>query len=189
MKKRTGENRIVTMPNILSLVRILMIPFIIISFNYGEYFMTGVFVVLSGLTDFLDGYIARKYREITKIGKILDPIADKLTQLALLYLLVLIYPMLYITLIIFILKELTMGLFNLYFMMKGHEYEGAIIYGKVSTMVFYISIILIFLIKNISTRISAFFLILTTIFLLISWFGHMVEYAKQYNGYKEKGQL
>lgn len=189
MKKRIGEDRIITMPNILSLVRILMIPFIILSFIWGEYVLCVIFIILSGLTDLLDGYIARKYNEITKIGKILDPIADKLTQLALLVILLLQYPLVSIMIVVFILKELTMGLYNLYFMIKGHEYKGAIIYGKVSTMVFYISIILIFIIRGISEVFSVFLLILITTFLLISWIGHMIEYTKQYKEYKKRGEL
>lgn len=189
MKKRIGEDRIITLPNILSLVRILMIPLIILSFIWEEYLISVLFIILSGLTDLLDGYTARTYNEITKIGKILDPIADKLTQFVLLIGLLIHFPSVKIIMIIFILKETSMGLYNLYFMLKGHEYEGAIMYGKVSTVVFYASMIIIFLIKGISPIISKLFLILTTIFLLISWIGHMIEYTKQYKGYKKRGEL
>ncbi len=189
MKKREGEDRLITLPNILSFVRILMIPFIILSFLQREYLLGAVFVILSGLTDLLDGYAARRFGDITKIGKMLDPVADKLTQVAILIGLVIYFPLAAITLVIFVLKEFTMALYNLYFMYKGHEYEGAIIYGKVSTMVFYISMIIIFLIKGMSTTLSVFLLILTTSFLLISWIGHMIEYTNQYKEYKRKGEL
>lgn len=189
MKKRTGEDRIITLPNILSLVRILMIPFIILSFIWEEYLISVLLIILSGLTDLLDGYIARKYNEITKIGKILDPIADKLTQFVLLVGLIVHFPNIIIVIVIFVLKEASMGLFNLYFILKGHEYKGAIMYGKVTTVVFYISMILIFLIKDINFTLSIFLIFLTTIFLLISWIGHMIEYSKQYIEYKKRGEL
>ena len=188
-EKRTGEDRIVTLPNALSLVRKLMIRFIIKSFYYGEYKITVAFIVLSGITDLLDGYSARKYHDTTKIGKMLDPTADKLTQLSLLYLLLLIYPMVRIIMVIFILKEFSMGMYNLYFMYKGHEYDGAIFYGKIATLVFYISMILIFLLQHIDKRISIFLLALTTAFLMISWVGHMIVYTRQYKTYKERGEI
>lgn len=189
MEKRTGENRIITMPNILSLARILMIPFIILSFIHKEYMFSVLFIVLSGLTDLLDGYIAREYGEITKVGKVLDPVADKLTQLVLLIGLAMKFPFVIITIIIFVLKEFTMGIYNLYFMSKGNEYEGAIIYGKISTMIFYISMILVFFIGRIYINLSISLIFITTIALIISWVGHMIEYTNQYLRYRKEGKL
>lgn len=189
MKKRTGEDRIITTPNILSFLRIVMIPFIILSFLRQEYIFGALFVILSGMTDLLDGYTARRYQDITKIGKMLDPVADKLTQVAIIIGIVLYFPLAVITLVIFVLKEFTMAMYNLYFMSKGHEYGGAIIYGKVSTAVFYFSMIIIFLIKGMNTTLSVFLLILTTSFLLISWISHMLEYTDQYKEYKREGLL
>lgn len=189
MKKRTGEDRIVTLPNILSFVRILMLPFIILSFIWQEYLFAAIFIILSGATDLLDGYAARTFNDTTKIGKMLDPVADKLTQIILLFGLLLRFPLVSAIIVIFVLKEASMALFNMYFMSKGHEYEGAIMYGKISTTVFYVSMILIFLFRNISEELTIFLLLLTTVFLLISWIGHMIEYSKQYKEYKNKGEL
>lgn len=177
------------MPNILSLFRILMIPFIYISFARNEFILAGIFIILSGLTDLIDGYAARKFGDITKLGKILDPIADKLTQIVILICLVQYYPLAGITLLIFILKELTMGAFNLFLMYKGREYEGAVMYGKVSTMVFYISMILVFLTKGMNETFSILLLIITTVFLLISWIGHMIEYTKQYKEFMKREEI
>ena len=74
------------LPNKLTLLRLSLIPFFIAAFYLGffagHYFVAlGIFVVAS-LTDFLDGYIARKYNMVTDLGKFLDPIADKVLVLA-----------------------------------------------------------------------------------------------------------
>ncbi len=74
------------LPNKLTLLRLILIPFFIAAFYLGffagHYFVAlGIFIVAS-LTDFLDGYIARKYNMVTDLGKFLDPIADKVLVLA-----------------------------------------------------------------------------------------------------------
>ena len=70
-----------TIPNLLSLIRILLIPVFGVLFYQGEIAWAVVVLVLSGLTDFFDGKIARRFNQISALGKILDPIADKLTQI------------------------------------------------------------------------------------------------------------
>lgn len=74
------SKRIFTIPNILSMIRILLIPVFIALYMNGYGLQAGIILVVSGLTDTADGYIARHYDQITNIGKVLDPIADKLTQ-------------------------------------------------------------------------------------------------------------
>lgn len=64
--------------NKLTLLRVLIIPVFLLLLYFGQlYFALGVFV-LASLTDFLDGYIARHYNQITDFGKFMDPLADKL---------------------------------------------------------------------------------------------------------------
>ena len=72
-----------TVPNILSFIRIILVPVYLITFLKGEYNQAMIIVVFSGLTDFLDGWIARKFNQISELGKMLDPLADKLTQMIL----------------------------------------------------------------------------------------------------------
>lgn len=75
-----------TLPNILSYVRLLLIPVFMVHYltatDERDYLISGMIIVFSGLTDLLDGIIARKFNQITEVGKLLDPIADKLTQVA-----------------------------------------------------------------------------------------------------------
>lgn len=85
------SNDLKTLPNLLSLSRVFLIPFIIVLFEIIRYtdqqhllqkewlsFITAVVFGVGGLTDFFDGYFARKYKGITNLGKLIDPISDKL---------------------------------------------------------------------------------------------------------------
>jgi len=75
-------------PNTLTVVRLLLIPVYLYFFLQGEYILSGVFFSLSGITDFLDGYLARKYNMVTDLGRLLDPLADKLTLISILAVLI-----------------------------------------------------------------------------------------------------
>ena len=99
-----------TVPNALSLFRLLLVPVIAITYWASEYDETYLYVavgalVLSGLSDAMDGWIARRFNQITEIGKLLDPIADKLTQVTVVVCLTLRYPRLLPLLAICVVKE------------------------------------------------------------------------------------
>src|SRR5699024_7147330 len=68
-------------PNILTIIRFILIPFIIVNLIYNNYIAAFVIFTISGLTDILDGFIARKYKFITNFGNLIDPLADKCTQI------------------------------------------------------------------------------------------------------------
>ncbi|MEZ3496921.1 MAG: CDP-alcohol phosphatidyltransferase family protein, partial [Lachnospiraceae bacterium] len=70
-----------TVPNLLSLIRILLIPVFGVLFYNGHIGWAVIILIVSGLTDFFDGKIARKFNQISELGKMLDPVADKLTQI------------------------------------------------------------------------------------------------------------
>lgn len=79
---------ILNYPNILTIIRLLLIPVYLYFFLIGEYIVSGIFFSISGLTDFLDGYLARKYDMVTDLGRILDPLADKLSIISILAVLI-----------------------------------------------------------------------------------------------------
>ncbi|MGB9822910.1 MULTISPECIES: CDP-alcohol phosphatidyltransferase family protein [Thermodesulfovibrio] len=76
------NTRIITIPNILSCLRIFLVPFFIIAMNSKDYSAALKIVIVAGLTDSLDGIIARKFNQISKLGVFLDPLADKLLLLS-----------------------------------------------------------------------------------------------------------
>ena len=104
------KSEIITVPNLLSLFRIVLIPvYMTVYWNATgrvHYFLAGFILALSCMTDLADGIIARKFGLITNLGKLLDPLADKLTQLALILSLSERYRVLYPVLILFLAKEL-----------------------------------------------------------------------------------
>ncbi len=127
-------------PNILTIIRFLLIPIIVICAFQDDYIGTIVILTISGLTDVLDGYIARKYNFISNFGKLMDPLADKATQIALLGTLTIqkIIPIWII--VIVIIKEFLMvsGASFLY----GKELVvSSKWYGKLATVLFYIAIV------------------------------------------------
>ena len=73
------------LPNILTIIRFLLIPFILYFVFAGNYLLAFIFFTISGITDIADGFIARKFNLISNFGKLMDPLADKLTQIASLF--------------------------------------------------------------------------------------------------------
>ena len=71
-------------PNILTIIRFLLIPIILLFLFSGNYLLAFIFFTISGITDILDGYIARKFNLVSNFGKLMDPLADKLTQISML---------------------------------------------------------------------------------------------------------
>jgi cardiolipin synthase len=99
-----------------------------------------VFVlVLSGLTDMLDGMIARNLNQFTELGQMLDPLSDKLTQAAVVICFAIKDPMLMPLLAIFLVKEISMVTGGIYLIRRHKKPGGSQWYGKLATVVFYIS--------------------------------------------------
>jgi len=140
-------------PNALTVVRFLLIPVIVIACAQGEYIWAIAILTLSGLTDVLDGTIARKFNLISDFGKLMDPLADKLTQVSLLTTLCIkkIIPLW--ILVIVILKEFCMvsGASFLY----GKELVvSSKWYGKLATVLFYLAMVVSLFVENISTAMN-----------------------------------
>ncbi len=145
-----------TIPNWLSFARIIMVPiFAWLFLNDGieNNIIWAVFVLaLSGLSDFLDGKIARRFNQISDLGKVLDPIADKLTQITIAVLLYIKFSGSTDSLVktfswiflIFIIKEFIMVLFGGIMLVIGLRPSASEIYGKVATFVFYLVMIVLF---------------------------------------------
>lgn len=141
--KYQTQNKILTIPNLLSLFRLLLIPLIIWMYTFKkEYFAAGTLLILSGLTDLADGFIARHFNAVSNVGKILDPIADKMTQAAMLFCLVTRFPLMAAPLGVLVLKEIFIGTTGLLMIRKTGEVIGADFHGKVATTLLYIMMIL-----------------------------------------------
>ena len=138
-----------TIPNILGYFRILLIPCFVYKYmtatSLSDYYAAAILVGVSSITDMFDGLIARKYNMITELGKLLDPLADKLTQCALLICL-LRYKFMYYLLALFVVKESFMAIMGLVMLKhNGKKLNGAKWFGKVSTALVYVVMFILFL--------------------------------------------
>lgn len=167
-----------SVPNAISFFRILLIPPILITYFNGQIVWAIVLIVLSGISDGVDGFIARRYGQITALGKVLDPVADKLTQVALAVCLCVSYPEVLPLLVTLVIKELMMLIGGLRLLKSGQQPFSAKIWGKVATVLFYCgaTAIIIF-----SDTMSRGFLWAIVILLVAAMLYSMICYGKEFH--------
>ena len=140
------KNQIFTIPNFLSLFRIFLIPVMVYLYTIKQqYILVTVLYAVSGITDILDGFIARKSETVTDVGKVLDPVADKLTQGALMICLFYRYPLMWLLLIGFILTEVLIGILGLIAIKRTKTVISAQWYGKAATVTMFLCVTLLIL--------------------------------------------
>lgn len=128
-------------PNILTILRFLFIPVILYYIFMGDYLSAFIFFTISGITDILDGFIARKFNLISNFGKLMDPLADKLTQISVLASLVIVKIIPIWILVIVILKEFIMVI-GASFLYGKDVVVYSKWYGKLATVLFYLAIVI-----------------------------------------------
>lgn len=138
-------------PNTLSVFRLLLIPvFLLVFFLTPEQsWIAGLIIVVSGLTDVADGIIARKFNMVTQLGKILDPVADKLTQAAVCIALCIRHKELILLTVIFVVKELFMLIGGCVLVKSGKTIRSSKWFGKMATVVLYAVMFFIIVIPEI----------------------------------------
>ncbi len=135
-----------TIPNLLSLIRIALIPVFAVLFNDGSYLWAVIVLAISGLTDFFDGKIARKFNQISALGKLLDPIADKLSQITIAVVFYLAFSnssdetvkTFSWIFLIFLVKEAVMVVGGAIMIAFGLKPVAAEMPGKIATFAFYV---------------------------------------------------
>jgi len=179
------KREVITIPNLLSLFRILLIPVYVNLYLEAtedrQYLMAGSVLALSCLTDMADGIIARNFQMISNVGKVLDPLADKLTQLALILSLTARYPALYPVLGLFLIKELFQSGAFLFFAQKGKVLSGALWAGKLCTTVLFCSLILLVMFPRIHDDAVKLLTLVDAGFLLHSFGSYFTAYFGRQN--------
>lgn len=169
-----------TIPNMLSLFRLLLIPVYVVIYLHAEsledYFIAGGILAVSCLTDMIDGQIARHFNMISTVGKLLDPVADKLTQFAMMVCLAIKHPVLQSLIILFIIKESFQLIALLFALRKGEIVNGALVTGKISTTVLFISLILLVLIPNMAEQYVNVIMWIDAVFLFIAFVHYAIMY-------------
>lgn len=180
------QNKAFNIPNMLSVFRIMLIPlFVYFYFKATEYsriyyLYAGITLVVSGITDFVDGVIARCFNQITQLGKILDPIADKLTQVAVVICVAIKTSSDWIVALaaVFVVKELLMLIGGVIIIKKKSSIRGSKWYGKVATAVFYIVMAAIALFDTLSTEAIIIMVSIVALFMLFALAQYIREYFK-----------
>lgn len=180
MFRNHWKKEILSIPNLLSLFRLALIPvyasLYLRAVTPGQYYTAGGILAVSCLTDAVDGKIARRFNMITTLGKILDPLADKITQLILTLCLSLRYPVLKPVLALLVVKEgfqLVLGAVNL---VRGRMLPGALMAGKVCTTVLFVSLIALVLFPHLPHGMVTAMAAADSLFLTVSFVSYILAY-------------
>ena len=135
LRKYLTREQIFTIPNFMSFFRVVLLPFIIWTYWKGSYDVAVGLLVLSAITDALDGVIARKFNMVTDLGKMLDPLCDKLTQAVLLICIASRYWQVWPVFALLAIKDITMTLLGSAAIRRRGAVHSAQWYGKACTVI------------------------------------------------------
>lgn len=189
-----------TIPNLLSVIRILLIPVFAYLFYNDQKIMAVVVLALSGLSDTLDGTIARRFNQISALGKVLDPVADKLTQITIAVMLLIDFRAAENQLIrafgwvflVFLIKEAVMIIGGLVMLLMNIRPGAAEIWGKLATLVFYVGMVIIIAVGpevgalnellgfELPAALTGIIVVVSAIMTLIAFLSYMPETFRQF---------
>lgn len=187
MKRNIGRQiraEAFSIPNILSYFRLLLIPLFIVLYVQEDFTEALITLAASGLSDILDGRIARKYDMVTDLGKVLDPVADKLTQCAMMFCVAMRYPAMWWLLGLHVVKELIMIVMGWYVLKKTDTVNSAIWCGKLCTGVIYAVMMLHVIVPTIPQAVSAASAAVCAGLIILSLVVYTARYIKLLGGKK-----
>lgn len=182
MKQNQSGNRIFTIPNLLSALRLVLAGVFAYIYwtaqNRSDYYCAFGILILSGITDFADGRIARKFNMISELGKVLDPVADKLTQAVVAFCLARHYRMMKLLLLVLVVKEISQGAYGAYAVKKAGVNEGAMIWGKITTFYLYAMMGLLLLLPWLPYALSEFLILVGVGLLIWSLTAYLIKFHR-----------
>lgn len=189
VKKIFNKQQVLTIPNLLCLIRILLIPVIVWLYcGVKNNLFCFVLIVISGFLDVLDGKIARRYNMISDVGKFLDPISDKLTQFSIAICLCSRYELMLLLVGVFVIKEFVMFMMGLN-AAKHDSINGAKWHGKLTTAMLYIMTMILLVFENIDGLVSNILIGTTLIMMIVSLFLYVNFYFKLYKELRDTESL
>lgn len=176
------RKQMISIPNLMGYFRIILIPVILWKYltadSMADYQMAAVIMGISGITDFLDGFVARKFNMVTQLGKIIDPVADKLTQLAIVSALSVRFHWFIAVVCILIVKEGFMAVMGYILMKRGKMLNGAQWFGKIATAFLYVVMFALILITDIKMSTANTLIVICAVLLMISFILYIPVYKK-----------
>ena len=173
-----------SIPNILSYFRLMLIPLFIVLYVQEDFTEALITLAASGLSDILDGRIARKYDMVTDLGKVLDPVADKLTQCAMMLCVAMRYPAMWWLLGLHVVKELIMLVMGWYVLKRTDTVNSAIWAGKLCTGVIYAVMMLHVILPHLPQPVSVGCTIVCAGLIVLSLIVYTARYVKILGGKK-----
>lgn len=181
---------LITIPNILTYIRILLVPvFVVVYLKYQTWpgnLRAIVVVAASAVTDVVDGVIARRTGQITDLGKIIDPIADKAMEFAMMFCIVSRYPLVSVLIIIFAIKELVSLGFSSFLLAHGKNIGGAKWCGKLCTVILYAAMIAFIILPKIKHPIDQIMVAVTAAVMLLAFIVYMNAYINLLREYRSE---
>lgn len=170
-------------PNILCYIRILLIPLFMLRYltavNTEDYVQASAVLLLSGLTDYFNGFANRKKPQLTNWARVIDPAADKLMQIAVAVSLMLRIKGIMIYLLVFLaIKDLFIGFSVFFLLRRGKKLDAPKWYGKLATVVFYIAMFLIVTFPWMSSGLQTTLISVSWAFLLLSLILRVLEFVR-----------
>lgn len=188
--KKNWKRELFSIPNILGYFRIALIPlYLWVYFRATDmkgYLMATGVIFLSGLTDCFDGKIARRFNMITEWGKLLDPIADKLTLTAAVVSLSFRFPLMKDLVLLYIVKEGFMLIMGAVMLRKGKKMNGAKWYGKVCTAYTYALIFFLLLIPGMKAMVADTMIIVGYVLTYFAFVKYALLYYDMYQEWKKE---
>lgn len=182
MEIHVKKTTIFTIPNLLSMFRIVL-AFLFLAVYRADglepkWVYLALILALSGISDFLDGKIARRFNMISELGKVLDPIADKLTQGILLLCLLHKYMIVKFALGLFLIKEAFMAIGGIMVIQHSGENNGAKWYGKINTAIFYAIMLVLILFQDIPSNVANILIGISTVCMAVTLILYLDCYRK-----------
>ena len=166
----------------MTVMRLFLIPPMMLFLLSYQFILAGLMLLLSAVSDMLDGFLARKLNQVTALGKILDPIADKLTLIAVVTCVNILYPDIFVFIAVLFTKELMMLCGGAFLLKRGIRPPAARWWGKTSTVIFYSSVISLVLLKAIwgytNHMLTFILLAVTTVAMLFSLLMYFLLFMK-----------
>lgn len=170
-----------TLPNLFSYFRLVLIPVFVLLYIKDFYLYAFITLVVSWVSDVADGFIARRFNMVTDLGKVLDPLADKITQGAMIICVATNYPAMWVLIGFLVVKEIAMVTMGYYVLKLTNELNSARWYGKLCTGVLYVVMMLHVITPNIPSPVTYGFMIACAALMMFSLVMYMLMYMKKIN--------
>lgn len=176
VRSKLTRDQVLTIPNMLSFFRLSLIPVIVWLYAFvGSREWAVLVILISGFTDILDGFIARKFNMMSDLGKAIDPLADKLTQLAVLCCLIIDYPLIALPVIVMVIKEISSFVLRFILFKQTEQVGGARWHGKMNTSLLVVMMVLHVLWVDIPMEVSTITILICTAAMILSCVLYSIE--------------